>query len=79
MTPKEKTKDVAIDLVNKYKNYVESGIINLYFDLELKNAKECAKIAIDEILVVLKFNNLDFKMKKSIEYWLEVKQEIEKL
>jgi hypothetical protein len=79
MTPKEKTKDVAIDLVNKYKPYVESGIINLYFDLELKNAKECANIAIDEILVVLKFNNLDFKMKKSIEYWLEVKQEIEKL
>jgi hypothetical protein len=78
MTPKEKTKDVAIDLVNKYKPYVESGIINLYFDLELKNAKECAKIAIDEILVVLEFK-LDFKMEKSIKYWLEVKQEIEKL
>jgi len=71
---KEKPKDVAIDLVNKYKPYVECGVINLYFDLELKNAKECAKIAIDEILVVL-----DFKMEKSIKYWLEVKQEIEKL
>lgn len=75
---KEKPKDVAIDLVNKCKPYVECGVINLYFDLELKNAKECAKIAIDEILVVLEFK-LDFKMEKSIKYWLEVKQEIEKL
>jgi hypothetical protein len=75
---KEKPKDVAIDLVNKYKPYVECGVIDLYFDLELKNAKECAKIAIDEILVVLEFK-LDFKMEKSIKYWLEVKQEIEKL
>ena len=41
-------------------------------------AKQCALIAVDEILFVLNFN-LDFKMERSIAHYLEVKQEIEKL
>ena len=43
-----------------------------------KQSKLCALIAVDEILFVLEFN-LDFKMERSIAYYLEVKQEIEKL
>ena len=43
-----------------------------------KQSKLCALIAVDEILFVLEFN-LDFKMERSIGYYLEVKQEIEKL
>ncbi len=41
--------------------------------------RDCnALIAVDEILFVLE-SNLDFKMERSIAYYLEVKQEIEKL
>jgi hypothetical protein len=42
------------------------------------SSKQCALIAVDEILFVLEFN-LDFKMEKSIKYWQEVKDEIQNL
>jgi hypothetical protein len=41
-------------------------------------AKNCALIAVDEILYVLNVS-LDFKMNKSIKYWLEVGEEINNL
>ena len=56
-------------------------IIQMQFQshpLMFEQAKRCALISVDEILFVLEFN-LDFKMEKSIKYWQEVKQEIEKL
>ena len=70
MTPKEKAKE----LVNK-------------MDLEYGTpAKECALIAVDEILIsVYKINfyeyPYDYSMedRKHLEYWQEVKREIEKL
>ena len=40
--------------------------------LTKKKAKRCAKIAVDEVLSVCWY-------KKDMEYWLEVKQEIETL
>ena len=43
-----------------------------------KQSKLCALIAVDEILFVLEFN-LDFRMERSIGYFLEVKQEIQNL
>jgi len=64
MTPKEK----AEQLFNRF-----------YFDTllnELKDAKDCALIAVDEILfIVLKYNDTQ----PEVTYWKEVKQEIEKL
>ena len=60
MTPKEKAKE----LVNK-------------MDLEYGTpAKECALIAVDEILKNDGFTQFDDYL---TEYWKEVKQEIEKL
>ena len=64
MTPKEK----AEELVYKFMDT----------RIPWKQSKLCALIAVDEILFVLEFN-LDFKMERSIAYYLEVKQEIEKL
>ena len=64
MTPKEK----AEELVYKFMDT----------RISWKQSKLCALIAVDEILFVLEFN-LDFKMERSIAYYLEVKQEIEKL
>ena len=73
MTPKEK----ADELVNKMWIY---AIPNA--DGSWGNAKKCALIAVDEILELLEDNGLliaEYHDKYTMEYWLEVKQEIEKL
>jgi len=67
MTPKEK----AEELFGKYAMYLRA---NLIYDEEAnEDAKECAVIAVDEIIKELErcfiYN----------EYWQEVKTEIEKL
>ena len=61
MTPKEK----AIDLVEDMHDAPEMGYN--------EHAKQCALIAVDEILSVVWYVPVD------VEYWQEVKQEIEKL
>ena len=65
MTPKEK----ANELVHQY-------VINMPIPFHIEDAKICALIAVDEI--ILEMNNVmlpnPFK-----QYWNEVKQEIEKL
>lgn len=64
MTPKEK----AAELVDKF---VSITLWNGY----VTSAKECAYIAVDEILEVIQ--NLYFM--GTVDYWQEVKEEIEKL
>ena len=71
MTAKEK----AQELVDKFRNEITSFLGD---NMKKINAKKCALIAVDEILFVLEFN-LDFKMERSIAYYLEVKQEIQNL
>ena len=82
MTPKEK----AIELYNKFLN--PSGDTYLYGMLEHESAKECALIAVDELIEsfnsiydasirnIEKYSGAKYGMK---DYWQEVKQEIEKL
>ena len=75
-TPKEK----AVELINKFtirtkfldefKGWIEH--------IDISNAKQFALVAVDEILYILNFS-LDYKMNKSIKYWLDVKDEIENL
>jgi hypothetical protein len=70
MTPKEK----AIELVEDMHNAPETGYN--------EHAKECALIAIDEIIQGYEFDSLEINHKRlidSINFWDEVKQEIEKL
>jgi len=64
MTPKEK----AEELHNKFYK-INEGVNLIYFE----EAKQCALIAVDEILSVVWYVPVD------IEYWQEVKQEIEAL
>ena len=75
MTPKDK----AIQLYNKFLN--PSGDTYLYGMLEHESAKECALIAVDEILKLENNNGYYFDGTNvtSISFWQEVKQEIEKL
>ena len=69
MTPKEK----ANELVKRYDEtltYLESK----------SKAKQCALIAVDEVLSAIQFNMYDedsYVLEEK--YWQEVKQEIEKL
>ena len=69
MTPKEK----AIGLVHKFCSTTEG-----YYKSKknLRNAKQCALIAVDEILGFIEDDRQDFSWKK---YYQEVKQELEKL
>lgn len=75
LTPKEK----ANELVTMHHNIIQDigGELGQEILVTIL-AKQCALIAVDEILFLLEFN-LDFKMERSIGYYLEVKQEIEKL
>ena len=75
MTPKEKAKK----LVDKYSTYVVmwSGGI----EVETQNVKQCALIAVDEMLEELDhlaFDDHDYGTSKMM-YWMEVKNEINKL
>jgi hypothetical protein len=72
MTPKEK----AEDLFNKYCLAIKTDETDSGYFTNVLYAKQCALIAVDEI--ILEMNNVmlpnPFK-----QYWNEVKQEIEKL
>lgn len=80
-SPKEK----AQELVQKYYNRFEHTISDEYAEVEFEVCKECALIAIDEILKL--DNEITYlnKQKKGytiythISFWKEVKQEIGKL
>ena len=76
MTPKEK----AEELLNKFFNYCSYE----WYEGEKghkENMKQCALIAVDEILwEIIKYadNSREYVVENS-KYWEEVKQEIEKL
>ena len=69
MTPKEKAKE----LIEKYQ-FVEIANYTSMFEI-----KECALIAVDEILNDDWYITTQEDLIKRKEYWQEVKQEIEKL
>ena len=71
MTPKEKAKE----LFNKYATYVVMWTGGI--EVENQNCKQCALIAVDEIIDAIKHE--DNRMYYEIKYWEEVKQEIENL
>jgi len=76
MTPKEKAKD----LVDKFCEYSHTDFDRIrggyQFESQIENAKQCAIIAVDEII------NVTAGLKGWIpgfQYWEEVKKEIKKL
>lgn len=82
MNAKEKAKE----LVEKFKSFVHcTSSWNEYDDyLELENAKQCAKIAVEEIInnSVLNYSGSDFsdnEIMSDTEYWNEVLKEIDLL
>jgi hypothetical protein len=80
MTPKEK----ATELWNKYveAKIVTEGKYSNYRGLTTEHAKVCALIVVDEIIQGYEFDSLEINHKRiidSINFWDEVKKEIEKL
>ena len=74
MTPQEK----AIELVSAYARI--DGYIDSIDLSRCEFEKKCALIAVDEIFNVLKkLEKTEYKMIMSENFWLEVKQEIERL
>ena len=71
MTPKEK----ADGLFDKYSYELSNHIFNGTFDI----AKECALIAVDEIIKQLTPIEKAPNNKDAFKYWEEVKREIEKI
>jgi hypothetical protein len=75
MTPKEKAKELFI----KYRNIIIDDVLDkkpIYFIMSDKMAKECALIAVDEILSA---NAVWYENSIPYNYWQKVKTEIEKL
>jgi hypothetical protein len=73
MTPTEKAKE----LVDKYWIYLRAGL--LYDEEAKEDAKQCALIAVDELIkAVVDDKESEYMSLKDI-YWMEVKKEIEKL
>ena len=66
MIPKEK----AIELVNKFLYYADT-----YHSGSFENAKQCALIAVDELIYSHSQDTTD----NQFYYWQEVKQEVKKL
>jgi hypothetical protein len=73
MTPKEKAEDLFSKFIDEIPPNQEKDI-NKFMEVDREAAKQCALIAVDEILNVI-IGSYDYELEKI--YWQEVKQEIE--
>lgn len=73
MTPKEK----AIELVDKYSTYVVMWAGGI--ETSKQNVKQCALIAVDEIISNIEPSVSMDVIEARVKYWQEVKSEIENL
>ena len=76
MTPKEK----AEELINKFVEHTKVYHEVLGWEDYIDSAKKCALIAVDNIILANPHSNpFNTDVYSTMDYWLEVKQEIEKL
>ncbi len=78
MTPKEKA--IYLYLMFKQRTYY----VEVFHTIQLldkfhNNAKDCALIAVDELLDAIDWDYYEGSKHPELNYWREVKQEIEKL
>ena len=77
MTPKEKAEELVEKMYVKYEPKIEDKGGIYYFNMSFDIAKQCAIIAVDEIIEALSFHS--WQNRNEIEYYEEVKHEIQKL
>ena len=76
MTPKEKAKELLDEMsIQTYSYQPYAGAHYNIEEIGYEAGKKCALIAVDEIINYLEVDGFSTQIK----YWLEVKQEIEKL
>jgi hypothetical protein len=82
MTPKEKAKELVDKFYQRFPLTMDvittRGDLSWEYD-SWKEAKQCALIAVDEIIEFLLQASKYLAFPKQVMYWQEVKQEIEKL
>jgi len=81
MTPQEKASELfhKFYLVNSESVELETGEYDLVLSLDARDAKQCALIALEEILDALKFMPYGIQYLSARDYFEEVKEEIELL
>ena len=72
MTPKEKAKELVSKYLRTYPIYNNPTVVISYTHNE---AKQCALISVDELIYETQFEVPNIRQR----YWIDVKQEIEKL
>jgi hypothetical protein len=76
MTPTEK----ALELLNKFSVHTKAFNDNSGWIIDINSTKQCALIAVDEVILANPHSNpLNTDVYSTMDYWQEVKQEIEKL
>ena len=75
MTPKEK----AFELTHKFRLLEIRTSENSHMMISMADAKQCALIAVDEIIELHKGMFMAERENQNESYWQEVKQEIENL
>ena len=81
MTPQEKAQEL-VDRFDEYVHgYVGGSVLSntQYPDVKLERAKECALIAVDEIIANIEPSVSMDVIEARVKFWQEVKEEIEKL
>lgn len=72
MTPKEKADQL-------YKSFIDYVYGNMNSEVEKQNAKQCALIAVNEIMHLNTFISTPQTCVEHLNYWDKVKKEIENL
>ena len=75
MTPKEKAKDLIETFAEELPK-IEYGVL---IESDWNASKQCALIAVEEIIKELHFSDTNYNLIEKIHYYGEVKKEIRKL
>jgi hypothetical protein len=79
MTPKEKAEKLILKF-KKYAYYPKTDDDEIFINQLSKNSKQCALIAVDEIILTNPHTNpFNTDVYSTMDYWKEVKKEIKKL
>ena len=73
LTPKEKAKE----LVEKYQSGYTIGRFSYQLPNDLQDAKQCALVACNEIIDAIDWHEFETP-NKQLNYWLDVRKELEK-
>jgi hypothetical protein len=79
MTPKEKSEELVNRFLSISVSHYDDLVDGIRDGLRIIIAKKSALIAVDEILKLNVFEYYKSDWSNTIEYWKEVKQELEKL